>query len=175
MDWILGDFTATDFVPFRKSILEGKEKIAVGRQITERDSENNIISYGEDIVMCSVPAYEHIMPNTGGKKSMALVAGFSNDDFIDMLNINPEDKSSTAGYIIRNDVLENGETNSLVLKRAEDAEYMSLSALLKNEFNDIDNSIDVILNELNQSIKNKQVYSNIIHIEDRHIHMYCNA
>lgn len=175
MDWILGDFTATDFVPFRKSILEGKEKIAVGRQITERDSENNIISYGEDIVMCSVPAYEHIMPNTGGKKSMALVAGFSNDDFIDMLNINPEDKSSTSGYIIRNDVLENGETNSLVLKRAEDAEYMSLSALLKNEFNDIDNSIDVILNELNQSIKNKQVYSNIIHIEDRHIHMYCNA
>lgn len=174
LDHILGDFTATDFVPFRKSILAGHKKIAVGKQITERDADNNILSYGEDIVMCAVPAYEHTMPGTDGQKSMALVAGFSNDDFVSMLNINPDDTSNT-GYIIRNDVLENGETNSLVLKRDEDAAYTSLSALLKNKFNDGETSIDTILNELNDSIRKNEIYSNIIHIDDQYIHMYCNA
>ncbi|MDE5547606.1 MAG: hypothetical protein K2J30_01210, partial [Clostridia bacterium] len=96
MDFILGDFIVNDLVPFRQSILDGEEKVAVGKQIVERRADNTVV-YGEEIVMCSVPATEHTMPNGG--KSMSLVAGISNKDFIEMLNIKSEG-ADTAAYII---------------------------------------------------------------------------
>lgn len=171
MDFIFGDFIVTDLVAFRQSILDGKEKIAVGKQLI-RDEAGKIAGYGEDMVMCGVPAYEHTMPD-GKEKSMALVAGFSNKAFMEMLNINTEESKDITAYIIREDVLENGETNSFVLKRAQDAQYESFSELLRNEYSKADTA--TIIKELNASMRNDEVYSNLLHIDGHHVHMYCNA
>lgn len=167
MDFISDNtFIVTYLVPFRQSVLDGNPKIAVGTG-TMKDGTK------EDIIMCSVPTDKHIMPN--GEKSMALVAGFSSADFISMLNMNSEESKDTSAYIILEDVREDGETNSLVLKREEDSEYTSFSALLKSEYASPDNSMDEIIRELNESMRKDEVYSNIIHVEDKHIHMYCNT
>lgn len=172
VDFISGDFIGEDLVPFRRSVLEGKPKIAVGRAVAERDDDNNIVAYGEDIVMCSVPTTLHIMPN--GENSMALVGCFPNVDFINMLQINSEEDKSTTAYIIREDVLENGETNSLILTPDEDARFKSLSSMLYAKYGNSDISIDTVLKELNERMIRDEVYSNIFHIGDKCIYMYCN-
>lgn len=171
-DFICGDFIGEDLVPFRRSVLEGKQKIAVGKAVAERDADNNIVAYGEDIVMCAVPTTLHTMPT--GEKSMALIGCFPNQKFIDMLQINSEDDKSTTAYIIREDVLENGETNSLILTPDEDAHFKSMSSMLYAKYGDSDISIDTVLKELNECMVNDQVYSNIFHINDKCIYMYCN-
>ncbi len=172
MDSFLRDFIVTDLIPFRTSILKGEEKIAVGRQILQREGNTNEIVYGEDIVMFSVPTDKYTMAQ--GEKSMALIAGLPNKDFVSMLNIDSETMVSANAYIVRKDELENGETNSLIIKQEEDVKYDSLSALFKDKYSDNDFSIESILDDLNESMKENEPYSNILHMGDRYLHMYCN-
>ena len=160
VDFIYGDFTVTDFVPFRRSILNGEEKIAVGTGFTA-----GVNGTREDIVVCAVPATDHDMPD--GKKSMALVVGFSNDDFVSMLNINSEGSGDTTAYIVR-------KNNSFVLRPKDDAVHENLSDLLKAEYGNKDYVMDTVILEMNESMTNNSVYSKIMQIEYKHIFMYCN-
>ena len=172
IDYILGEFVVFDIVPFRSSILRGEEKIAIGKELVGRDAGGGLI-YGEDMVMFAVPSYDHIQSETG-EASMTLIAGVSHSEFVEMLDINNGDNTSTAAYIIREDKLSDGETNSLILKPDFDASYTSLSELLKDKYR-AEAPVDTILRELNESMNRDEVYSNLMHVADKHIHMYCNV
>lgn len=168
IDFIINNnFVAVDKKSFRGSIRNGEQKIAVANQVLQ-DSEK----LGEDIVIFSIPTNSHTMAN--GKQSMALVAGISNQLFVEMLNVDTNSKSST--NIIRKD-------GSFVLKSEKAAKYNSFSELLKNEYND--ESIDTVIKELSEKMlndnlkqtddeKNYAIYSRILHVNEFHIFMYCN-
>lgn len=158
IDFIYGDFDVTDIVPFRTSILNGEEKIAVG---TTKE--------GEDIVICAVPAKGHLMTDKDGNtvESMALIAGFSNEDFVSMLNLNSDASSATTAYIVRKD-------NSLVLKPKTDTQYDNLADLLKQQYGNEDNFMDDVIGEMNASMSGNDVYSKIMHLDESHIYMYCD-
>ncbi len=192
-DRIFGDFSAIDYLPFRTSVLAGEDKIAVGTGIlNESDAAR------EDIVLFSVPCTKHIMPvegrETTGKRSMALVAGITNQSFVEMLGINAEgdaedlgdgvnlgDNQNAKTYIVRKDFIYDKNdpnkvigTNSFVLKPEMDEEYECLSVLLEKEFGDSESSIETVILEMNDHMQENKVYSNIFHMENQHIHMYCN-
>lgn len=162
------EFRVTDVVPFRRSILAGQQKMAVGTGIDKVTGEQ------EDIVLCAAPDREHVMPD-GTTKSMALVAGFSNKDFIEMLNFDSNrngtdasaHSSNAAAYIIRRD-------SSFVLNNADGAEYENFSALLKTEFANSETSIDTVIENFHTSMQSNEAYSNILNIDGLHVHIYCN-
>ena len=169
IDFILGKFTVTDFVHFGQSVLNSQEKIAVGKAYNADGSEK------EDIVMVSVPTDSYVIPETG-EKSMALVAGFSNQDFIDMLNINydTDNQQDSIIFIVRKDEPVAGKTNSFVLKGSEYDRYSYLSEYLREEFADADVSIGKVITEMNENMRKGDVYSQIFHANNRHLYMYCN-
>ena len=98
VDLVFGkSLKVTDPIPFRKSVLASENKIAVGSGITENDKSD------DNVVIISVPSTKYTMSHGG--KSMALIAGITNKDFVDMLSIN-EDTTVTEpyySYIVRKD------------------------------------------------------------------------
>ena len=161
------EFRVTDVVPFRRSILAGKQKMAVGV------GKDTVTGEEEEIILCAAPDVEHIMLSDGTTRSMALVAGFSNKDFIEMLNFDSNNSegsdhsSNAAAYIIRRD-------SSFVLNSADDAEYENFDALLRTEFAGSETPIDTVIEKLKSNMQNNEAYSNILNIDGLHVHIYCN-
>ncbi len=171
IDCIYGNFVSTDPKSFRLSILSRESKVAVG---TELHTDNTA---GEDLVLFSVPTDLYEMPS--GEKSMALIAGVSNSDFVKMLNLeNDASYQNVDAYIIRKDA-------SFVLNGDVDASsYKDFDSLLTQKFPSDD--IKTVLQELSDKMNNNSktndndskqtnaVYSKILHVNDKHIYMYCN-
>ena len=168
IDFIINnDFISVDKKSFRDSVRKGEQKIAVGKQVKTDGTS------GEDIVMFSVPTDSHVMTN--GEKSMALIAGIKNESFVNMLNVDNNSQNSSTN-IIRKD-------GSFVLASAKASKYDDFESLLKNEYND--DSIDSIIDNLYEKMLNgssqradddytNAVYSQILHVGEKHIFMYCN-
>ncbi len=158
----------TDKTPFRQSVLDKEVKIAVGSGVTEDGRVD------DGVVIISIPTDQFTMAN--GNKSMSMIAGVTNKDFIDMLNIDVEAtvEEPVYSYIVRKDESEDGtKKNSFVLNRS-DIQYNYLSEMLYASLSNTGADPDVIINELNDKMQDNQVYSNILHIKGHHVHMYCN-
>lgn len=171
VDAILGNkIEVTDKTPFRTSVLHNKEKIAVGKGFADDVSASN----GEDIVLLSVPSQKYTMSN--GKKSMALVAGITNEDFIKMLDINADtDAEKSVALIVRKDELENGGRNSFVLKREQDGAYKCLSDFFADKLSGADVAPEDLVSELNDVMHSDgEDYASILHKSGHHISVYCN-
>lgn len=167
MEPVLGQsLTITDKPPFRTSLLSGNKKIAVGSGVDEDGVTDNAV------VMIGVPTDKFEMSN--GKKCKALIAGVSNKDFVDMLNVNVEGEEDVAAinsYIIRKDgsyVLRNNDLSDDYFKR------------LETVFADTSVNVQELVTDLKDAMQDNKVYSNIMHAHDsatntdRHVHMYCN-
>lgn len=176
IEFLLGEFSVTDFVPFRESVVIGEEKIAVGRQVTVKDANSD--GLGEEIVLFSVPTSKYTMQN--GQKSMSLVVGISNLQFVEMLNVDTGVERGSHVNIIRKD-------NSFVLKSDFAADYNNFTDLLTEKYSLADNiNIEKVIKDLLDGMKTagalddanqtgqNAVYSNIFHVGERHIYMYCN-
>lgn len=158
----------TDKLPFRRSILNGEIKIAVGSGITEDGKTDNAV------VMISVPTNQYIMQN--GNPCMSLIAGVTNKDFIEMLDISSEatDDEPIYSYIVRKDESSDGKnTNSFVLNR-DTLKFKYFSELLRTSLDGSEIDADTILTDLNDKMQSNSVYSNILHVNGHHVHMYCN-
>lgn len=170
VDPILGeDVEVIDKLPFRRSVLAKEIKIAVGSGVTEDGSSDNAV------VIISIPTDQYEMTN--GNKSMSMIAGVTNKDFIDMLNFNEDSgqNESIYSYIVRKDDSADGKnSNSFVLRRSSDIQYDYLSELLRANIKSADVDPEVIIAELNAKMAENKVYSNILHVNGHHIHMFCN-
>ncbi len=170
VDLVFGkSLKVTDPIPFRRSVLANENKIAVGSGITENDTSD------DNVVIISVPSTKYTMSHGG--KSMALIAGITNKDFVDMLSIN-EDTTVTEpyySYIVRKDEdPDTHEKNSFVLGRTNLQQYKYFSAFWRDTLEDTEIDTDNILEELNDNMQLGAVYSNILHIDNHHVHMYCS-
>lgn len=169
IEMLLGEeLEVTDKLPFRNSVLNKKQKIAVGTGKTLDASGNAVLH--DNIVIISVPTENYMMED--GLKCHALVAGITNADFVSMLHFNKEDDQNSGVYIVRRDV-QGTETNSFVLRQAVDSKYTFLSELLRDKLSGADVEADTLTSELNAIMQNDEVYSTILHVEGHHVHMYC--
>ncbi len=174
VDMLLGNnLEVTDRLPFRDSVIKGEKKIAVGSGETS-DGTIDI-----NIVIISIPTDKFNMRDKDGnslnRKSMSLIAGITNKDFMDMLSFNEApDIMATDSFIVRKDEDPNSDNkNSFVLKR-KDVEFGYFSEYLHSEFADTEINTHIILDELNEKMQLNTSYSNILHLDGHHIHMYCN-
>lgn len=173
IDMLLGsDLTVTDKIPFRTSVKEGKQKMAVGSG--KFIDENNQEVVDDNIVIISVPTDKYPMPN--GKNCEALVAGVSNKDFIKMLNLNKQTDDwqflEVQSYIIRKNA-------SYVMNRDENSRYNNFFEYMRHSFKNVNNDLEDIISDLEASMQSSdQDYSEILHVTDennreRNVHIYC--
>ena len=170
IDLIFGkSLKVTDPIPFRKSVLEKQNKIAVGSGVTENDKTD------DSVVIISVPSDKYMMSHGG--KSMALIAGIANKDFVDMLSINgnAEGTDPFYSYIVRKDESpDSNDKNSFVLGRTNLQQYKYFSSFWRDRLSSTDVDAEAILDELNDNMQRGEEYSNILHVDGHHVHMYCN-
>lgn len=181
-------FDVTDKVPFRTSVLsikqlDGKtqqeqeriksnaEKIAVG--VGQR-TDNSGQQITEDIILLSIPFTDYVMAD--GIKSMSLIAAIPNVSLVEMLGeIDKETQLKTGAYIIRrNDANSTADKSNSFVLQGKDQHYGYFSEYLEQELKGADLSKEKLLAELNTQIDKGEPYSTILHIDDNHIHMYCN-
>jgi len=174
IDMLLGQsLEVTDKIPFRTSVANNEQKMAVGSGRTDQG-----VIHG-NIIIISIPTSNFNMygPDNKptGKTSMSLLAGITNKDFIDMLSLNEApDILATNSYIVRKD--EDPTTNnknSFVLKR-NDISFNYFSEYLDSEYLNTQIDTQLIINELNENMQLNKSYSNILHVNGHHIHMFCN-
>ena len=170
VDLIFGkSLKVTDPIPFRKSVLADENKIAVGSGVTE-DGKTD-----DSVVIISVPTDKYEMSHGG--KSMALIAGMTNKDFVDMLSINDNVAGAQPfySYIVRKDESpDTDDKNSFVLGRSNLQQYKYFSSFWRENLKNTEIDADAILEELNDNMQRGEIYSNILHINGHHMHMYCS-
>lgn len=147
IDMLLGsDLTVTDKIPFRTSVKEGKQKMAVGSG--KFIDENNQEVVDDNIVIISVPTDKYPMSN--GKNCEALVAGVSNKDFIKMLNLNKQTDDrqflEVQSYIIRKNA-------SYVMNRDENSRYNNFFEYMRHSFKNVNNDLEDIISDLEASMQ----------------------
>lgn len=161
MDMILGERAwLTDPEPFRQSLISGDKKVAVGSGI-------NIDGIEDDgIVYMGIPTDGFLMSD-GVTSSVALVAGVSNDDIVEMLNMDRDVASMVYSHIIRVD-------GSFVIQGDMEGHiYPDYFSQIRAEFTDDNEAAEQHIQELIQKMENKEIYSSILRTKDKRIHLYC--
>lgn len=177
IDMLLGDdMEVSDKIPFRTSVQDGKNKMAVGFG-KYKDEQNAEIS-DENMVLISVHTDKYTMSKEYGenKKCEALVAGISNKDFIDMLSLNKvtedDDILDIQSSIIRKDA-------SYVMNREQTKPYDNYFTYLKSTYDSTNVDVDEIIRNIELSMQSEEDdYSAVLHVSDknntdRHVHLYC--
>ncbi len=161
-----GEFEVTDKIPFRTSVFNKEQKIAVGDgTINENQSK-------EELVIISIPTDKYTMKN--GKQCQALIAGVSNEDFKNMLEINIKDTADENSFPVESFIIR--KDSSFVIRTNQDTpDYYTH---LRQKYKDTDIDIENIISNLDESMQNNKTYSDIFHSkdingEDHHTHLYC--
>lgn len=149
----------TDPVPFHTSLSLGEKKVAVGTGITEAGLEDN------DVVYIAIPTTKYLLEDNV-TRCKALVAGMSNASIVEMLNIDREDSSLTYSHIIR-------KNGSFVIKSNGDSEYNNYFDQMKNELFENQDVANSHIQDLEKAMQEGKTYSNIFHIDKKHVHIYC--
>ena len=173
IDMLLGkEMEVTDKIPFRTSVESGKEKMAVGKGKVLGTEEE-----AEDIVLISVPTDKYTMSEEfGGKKCEALIAGISNKDFIDILNLNKVTEDDEILDIQSSIIRANA---SYVMNRDVNNEYTDYFDYLRKEYKDTNVNVEEIIDNIELAMKEDgKDYSAVLHVTDkngtdRHVHLYC--
>ena len=176
IDMLLGyEMEVSDKSPFRRSVKKGDKKMAVGKGKT---SENAV---EKDIVIISVPTDKYTMSEKyGNKKCQSLIAGISNEAFVQMLNLNP--KNATDNDI--NDILEIRSSiirtnGTYVMNREVNEGYNNYFEYLRENYKNPSINIETIISGIEDAMKFiEKDYSAVLHITnnngtDSHIHLYC--
>lgn len=173
IDRLLGeDIEVTDKIPFRKSVEKGDEKMAVGAGKYKNEKGETIED--NNIVLISVPTKQYIMSN--GKPCEALVAGISNQDFIDMLNLNKVTEDDEILDITSSIIRKNA---SYVMNRDVNSNYTDYFDYLRKEYANTNIDIEGIIENIELAMdEDGKDYSAVLHVTDqnnvdRHVHLYC--
>lgn len=174
IDMFLGEeIEVTDKIPFRTSVKAGKKKMAVGKgKILKTDKD------AEDIVLISVPTDKYTMSEEFGinKKCEALLAGISNQDFIDMLNLNKVTEDDEILDITSSIIRKNA---SYVMNRDVNSKYTDYFDYLRKEYANTNIDIEGIIENIELAMdEDGKDYSAVLHVTDqnntdRHVHLYC--
>ena len=109
-----------------------------------------------------------------GKQCQALIAGVSNEDFKNMLEINIKDTADENSFPVESFIIRND--SSFVIRTNQDTpDYYTH---LRQKYKDTDIDIENIISNLDESMQNNKTYSDILHSkdingEDHHTHLYC--
>ncbi|MCH5158252.1 MAG: response regulator [Clostridiales bacterium] len=175
------DLYATDHIPFRRSVLAGEEKVAVG---TAKDDGG--IPH-ENMVIISVPTHGKFTMDDG-EKSMSVLAGVTNSTLVSMLNIGTSESTTaneahgydynTSTLLVRRD-----QTVILMQQREENDPHYGDNAYKNRPLNEWldymfgkdleDTTPEEIVKELAVKMKKGEAYTNIIHAGAEHLHIYC--
>lgn len=160
MEMILGKSAAiTDPRPFHASLTAGKKKVAVGSGVNDKNvSRDNAIFMG-------VPTNQYTLNNGG--KSVALVAGMTNDDIVAMLSMDREDSTMVYSHIIR-------KNGSFVIRSADELHgYENYFEQIEAQFEEGSEEAQRHINDLKSKMERDEVYSDVMNTKDGNIHMYC--
>lgn len=160
MELILGkEAQITDPEPFKSSMNAGEKKVAVGTGVTEDGNQE------AGVIFMGIPTQNYVLED--GSRSVALVAGVSNADIVEMLSIDRIENSMVYSHIIRN--------NGTFVIRSADEEH---EHLYDNYFNQLEeeygkkNATPTIEN-LKKAMEKSEIYSHVMSTGDGRLHLYC--
>lgn len=160
MELILGkEAQITDPEPFKSSLNAGEKKVAVGTGVTEEGQPES------GVIFMGIPTQNYVLED--GSRSVALVAGVSNADIVEMLSIDRIENSMVYSHIIRN--------NGTFVIRSADEEH---EHLYDNYFNQLEeeygkkNATPTIEN-LKKAMEKSEIYSHVMSTGDGRLHLYC--
>ncbi|MDE7263211.1 MAG: response regulator [Anaeroplasmataceae bacterium] len=161
MEMILGSKALiTDPEPFKKSLTSGDKKVAVGQG---RNEQGNI---DLDIVFIGIPTNDYIFED-GITKSIALVAGISNADIVEMLNMDVDNSSMVYSHIIRKD-------GSFVIQSGhEEHIYENYYDQIRDMFPKGSTEAEKYINALIEQMEVGNIYSDVLFTGKEKIHLYC--
>ncbi len=154
---------------FRNSILEGEPKIGIGTGVTEEGETLN------RAIIIGIPTEKYTMTEgeASGKKCKALIAGVSNKDLVDMLNINSSDHGDEEGVPLTSYIIDkNGRF--VISDRSCDTYYEHL----KIEYGETKN-VEGLIASLDKAVSNNEIYTDIVHLQstgtgqNKSLHFYC--
>lgn len=137
--------------PFMQSILDGKEKVAVGHSINE-----------DKIVMMGVPA-KYRMDNNG--QSVALVAGIPTSYINEILSLD-ETNDMTYSHIIR-------RNGTFVIRNVDSGDEDYFAMLRRTVTDKGGNGAEKIVNDLTAAMESETAYSTVTAIDGERSHVYC--
>lgn len=161
MDMILGTSAKlTDPKPFQQSLISGEKKVAVGSGVDANGIEDN------GVIFMGIPTDKYYM-NEGQTESVALVAGMSNEDIVEMLNMDRDDTSMVYSHIIRKD------GTFVIHGEKESHEYSNYFEQIRSSFEKDSPDAEKHIQELIVKMENHEIYSSILQAKDQRIHLYC--
>ena len=160
MEMILGESAEiTDPEPFRVSLTAGDKKVAVG----SGENDENVLR--DNAIFMGVPTSQYTLNN--GEKSVALVAGMTNDDIVEMLSMDREETTMVYSHIIRKD-------GSFVIRSADELHgYENYFTQIRGQFEEKSEEAERHINDLKSKMERDEVYSDVMNTKDGNIHMYC--
>lgn len=160
MELILGkEAQITDPEPFKSSLNAGEKKVAVGTGVTEEGQPES------GVIFMGIPTQNYVLED--GSRSVALVAGVSNADIVEMLSIDRVENSMVYSHIIRN--------NGTFVIRSADEEH---EHLYDNYFDQLEgeygkkNATPTIEN-LQKAMEKSEIYSHVMNTGNGRLHLYC--
>lgn len=160
MEMILGESAEiTDPEPFCVSLTAGDKKVAVGSGVND---ENTL---RDNAIFMGVPTSQYTLNNGG--KSVALVAGMTNDDIVEMLSMDREETTMVYSHIIRKD-------GSFVIRSADELHgYENYFTQIRGQFEEKSEEAERHINDLKSKMERDEVYSDVMNTKKGNIHMYC--
>lgn len=161
MEMILGSEAAiTDPEPFKKSLTSGDKKVAVG---TGKNEQGNLDT---DIVFIGIPTDDYVFED-GVTRSVALVAGMSNADIVEMLKMDVDDSSMVYSHIIR-------KNGTFVIQSGNEVHlYENYYDQIRDLFPEGSTDAEKYINALVAQMEAGKIYSNVLYAGNDKIHLYC--
>ena len=156
---------------FRTSIINGDSKIAIGHGTTD---DGTVM---ERVIIMGVPTDKYTMTEGAatGKKCKALIAGVSNKDMVEMLNISSTRKDEASeGVPISSYIID--KNGYFVISNRK---YQTYYELLENEYGESAKNIDELIDSINSAVANDSTYTDIVHLKQadsnktKSVHFYC--
>lgn len=159
MELILGQQAEiTDPEPFRLSLNAGEKKVAVGTGMTEDGKEET------GVVFMGIPTETYVLED--GSHSVALVAGVSNEDIVEMLSIDRIENSMVYSHIIR-------KNGTFVIRSADEGhghDYNTYFEQIETEFGGA--SAQKTIEAMKNSMEKNEIFSNVMETKGGRIHVY---
>ncbi len=159
MELILGkDAHITDPEPFRLSLNAGEKKVAVGTGTTEDGKQE------AGVVFMGIPTDNYVLDD--GSHSVALVAGISNEDIVEMLSMDRVEGSMVYSHIIRN----NG---TFVIRSADEENNHNDETYfdqIRREYGGA--SAEQTIESLTSAMEKNEIFSRIMETKEGRIHVY---
>lgn len=159
MELILGkEAHITDPEPFRLSLNAGEKKVAVGTGTTDDGKEET------GVVFMGIPTDNYVLAD--GSHSVALVAGVSNEDIVEMLSMDRIENSMVYSHIIRKD-------GTFVIRSADEGhghDYTTYFEQIEAEYGIADT--EEAIAAMKNSMKKNEIYSSVMETKAGRVHVY---